>query len=188
MYATREEWLTAAVDSMRPWFKRAEALEPPAVRVACGWSKRSKAQAIGWCWHREASGDGVNEIQISPELAEPVKVLSTLLHEMIHASDNGDSKHRGYFRSTAIALGLTGQMTATIAGDELQVKLELLAAELGQYPHAVLSPISRSVGKQGTRMLKIECPDDGYTARTTQKWLDIGLPTCPCGSEMALAS
>jgi hypothetical protein len=39
-------------------------------------------------------------------------------------------------------------------------------------------------GVQGTRMLKVECPDCGYTLRTTRKWLDTGLPSCPAGNEM----
>jgi hypothetical protein len=38
--------------------------------------------------------------------------------------------------------------------------------------------------KPGSRLLKCECPACGYTIRTTQKWLDIGTPTCPCGDEM----
>ena len=33
--------------------------------------------------------------------------------------------------------------------------------------------------KQTTRMLKCECPACGYTVRTTRKWLDIAVPTCP---------
>lgn len=33
-------------------------------------------------------------------------------------------------------------------------------------------------------MLKVVCPDDGYIVRTTQKWLDIGMPFCPCGEQM----
>lgn len=41
--------------------------------------------------------------------------------------------------------------------------------------------------KQSTRMLKVICPGCGYTVRTTQKWIDIGLPTCPCGEEMEVA-
>ncbi len=38
--------------------------------------------------------------------------------------------------------------------------------------------------KQGTRMLKVICPADGYTIRTTNKWLQVGFPTCPCGTVM----
>ena len=77
-------------------------------------------------------------------------------------------------------------MTATVPGDELAKDLEKLAVELGPYPHAALSPTAR-VGKQTTRMLKVVCPTDGYTLRTTKKWADLGLPSCPCGKGMELA-
>ena len=41
--------------------------------------------------------------------------------------------------------------------------------------------------KQSTRMLKVLCPSCGYTLRTTARWLAVGFPTCPCGTETTLA-
>jgi hypothetical protein len=80
-------------------------------------------------------------------------------------------------------------VTATSAGEELQqrIKAELLA-NLPQYPHAMLDMQLRPVKKQSTRMLKAKCPECGYTIRTSQKWLEVGLPTCPCGEEMKEAA
>lgn len=43
------------------------------------------------------------------------------------------------------------------------------------------------VAKQSTRMLKVECGSCGYTLRTTAKWLEVGTPTCPCGTLMDAA-
>lgn len=38
---------------------------------------------------------------------------------------------------------------------------------------------------QGTRMLKCQCPECGYTVRTTRKWIDVATPVCPVdGAEM----
>lgn len=179
-YQTREQWLNAAVDELRGWFP---VDVPKTVRVSCGWSKRS-GKGIGWCWKSDASSDKTNEILISPEVDEPVKVLETLVHEMIHASDNGASKHSGYFKTTAVAMGLEGKMTATVAGPDLRYKLVDLSRELGPYPHAALNPAMSIIPKQTTRMIKMECPGCGYVARTTRKWLDTGVPTCPCGTEM----
>ena len=182
-YENREAWLEAGVASMSEWFAEVNTTLP-AIRVACGWSKRP-GKGIGWCWKKEVSADGTNEILVSPEISDPVKVLATLAHEMIHASDNGKSKHSGYFKTTATALGLTGKMTATQPGESLSVKLASLASQLGPYPHAAMNP-SADTGeaKQTTRMLKIVCPDDGYTVRTTRKWIEVGMPKCPCGLEM----
>ena len=184
-HSTREGWLTAAVMGMRPWFDEIGVTLPDKIRVACGWSKRS-GKGIGWCWKREASADGTNELLISPETAEPTKALATLVHELIHASDDGESKHAGDFRERAKAIGLTGKMTATFAGDALQARLEVLAAELGSYPHAEINPLLSAVPKQTTRMILLKCPDDGYSVRTTRKWIDVGMPSCPCGERMEL--
>jgi hypothetical protein len=184
-HTTREGWLTAAVDGVRPWFDEVGVTLPDKIRVACGWSKRA-GTAIGWCWKSEASADGTNELLISPETDEPAKALATLVHELIHASDNGESKHAGYFRETALALGLTGKMTATRAGDALQARLDKLADSLGPYPHAAINPLMSATPKQTTRMIKLTCPDDGYTVRTTKRWIDVGMPSCPCGERMEL--
>jgi len=44
----------------------------------------------------------------------------------------------------------------------------------------------RQIKKQTTRMIKAECPSCGYTARISQKWVDVGLPTCPCGDTLSV--
>src|SRR5690242_1062616 len=113
-YKTREQWLNAAVKAMKPMLKDAGGNDLPNLRISCGWSKRAKSNAIGVCWHSEASADNTNEVLISPELDEAPRVLDVVLHEMVHASDNGASGHKGYFRKTAVALGLEGKMTATV--------------------------------------------------------------------------
>jgi hypothetical protein len=113
-------------------------------------------------------------------------VLSTLLHELIHAFVGIKAKHGKDFKLVAVKSGLEGKMTATTAGPELLARLETLAKTLGRYPHASLGlGGERLKKKQGTRMLKLQCPECGYQVRTTQKWIDIGLPICPCGAELA---
>jgi hypothetical protein len=120
---------------------------------------------------------------ISPTLADAVEVLATLVHELAHCAVGVEHKHKGPFRKCAKAVGLEGKMTATTAGDELASQLTALSDRVGVYPHAALIHSSESK-PQSTRMLKIECPECGYTVRTTAKWIEVGLPTCPCGGEM----
>lgn len=186
MYENREAWLTAAVAEIRSWFTEIGVELPEKIRVACGWSKRSGA-GIGWCWKNTASADGTNEILVSPEIDDPDKTLATLIHELIHASDNGESKHAGDFRTRALALGLEGKMTATHAGQALTDRITKLTEQLGSYPHASINPALSTIPKQTTRMIKLTCPDDGYVVRTTRRWIDFGLPSCPCGTKMELA-
>jgi hypothetical protein len=183
----REAWLTAAVELMRPLFAAIDVELPETVRVSCGFpGGKSPAKTIGQCWY--TADDKVAQVFVSPILVDPVDVLGVLVHELIHAWDRGQSGHAGAFRACAKRVGLTGKMTATTVGDELREQLAEMVGELGGYPHARLNLIAAAEKKQGTRMLKVECPACGYTLRTTAKWLEVGVPTCPCGTEMEAAA
>ena len=194
--ATREEWLELAVSHLRPLFAEID-VKLPDVRVSVGWPSkggtRSKGKVIGQCWKSTTATDGVCQLFISPILGgDPLQLLGVLAHELIHAADDCNSGHKGNFAKWAKALGLLGPMTATSVeeGSDLQHHLRIISDELGEYPH---SPINYEelvlVGgekKQTTRMLKLEAECCGYIARTTQKWIDLGVPSCPCGNEMAI--
>lgn len=189
--STREAWLVAAVDALRPLFSEVGEDLPP-VRVSVGWpgGRGKKNAVIGQCWATSAAADKVAQLFISPVLDDAVRVLDVLAHELIHAIDDVTSGHRGRFAKIAKAVGLEGKMTATVAGDDLKARLEGLAADLGDYPHAALGATADGAEgpkKQGTRMLKVECAEgSGYVVRMTRKWLDeYGAPKCPChGSTM----
>jgi len=186
-HTTREGWLTAAVESLAPIFTEAGA-ELPTVRVSVGWpgGRGAKNTVIGQCWSTAASADNVAQLFVSPVLDDATRVLDVLAHELVHAVDDCKSGHKGAFAKLAKAIGLTGKMTATVAGDELKARLDEIAAEIGAYPHAALGAGATSgPKKQTTRQLKVECAEgSGYVVRMTRKWLDeYGAPTCPCHSE-----
>lgn len=190
-FNTREEWLVAAVEALRPLFSALTDETLPAVRVSVGWpgGNGRKNSVIGQCWSTKVAADSVSQLFISPVLDDAVRVLDVLSHELIHAIDDCESGHKGRFAKIAKALGLTGKMTATVAGDELKAQLEEIAAELGEYPHAALvNPGAGAEGpkKQSTRMMKVECAEgSGYKARMTRQWLEeFGAPICPCHNEV----
>lgn len=185
-HSTRETWLVAAVDTLAALFAEHD-IELPEVRVSCGWpasgGRAQKRKTIGQCWSTKSASDGVNQVFISPVLDEPGKVLGVLVHELIHAVDDCKSGHKTAFARMARQLGLEGKMTETNVGPALAERLTTVAEELGTYPHSAISGDSGSETpkKQGTRMLKCECPNTGYVVRTTRKWLDeLGAPICPC--------
>jgi len=199
-HPTREAWLEAAVDGLRPLFESVGA-PLPQVRVSVGWARGSR-KAIGQCWDAKATEDGVAQIFISPSLVDlvgtPIEdedqeikagVLDVLLHECIHAAIGTKEKHGPVFRKTAHAVGLGGKMTATRPTGACCVRLSALAETLGPWPHG---KITAQPKKQTTRMIKVVCSDPececgGYTLRTTGKWIDVGMPTCPYGSKMKIA-
>lgn len=186
-HTTRESWLVAAIAELAADVFAAADVTLPTVRVSVGWpgGRGKKNHVIGQCWASAAAGDAVPQLFISPVLDDASRVLDVLAHELVHAVDDCQNGHKGAFAKIAKAIGLTGKMTATVAGDELKPKLDAIVTKLGAYPHAALvAGAKQGEPKQGTRMLKIGCPECGYTARTTAKWLAVGLPTCACGTPM----
>lgn len=183
-YVTREEWLMAAIPEI---VQMIEAVELPGgshpvvpqVRVSVGFPagvRGNKAQhTIGQCWNASAVQDGRPAIFISPILDDRAKVLDVLAHELIHAAVP-NAGHTGAFRTIALGIGLVGRMTATEAGPELRATFVDLAEYLGEYQHSKVDPGNRR--KQGTRMLKAQCPECRIPWRGTRKALDNGLPIC----------
>lgn len=190
--ATREAWLNRAAHYIHNQFRiefeeifgeQGEA-HLSALLVSTGFPSRGGlSTVIGECWKAEASEGGAHHIFINPRLHDIVQVVATLAHEMIHAADNGEHKHRGKFVKCARAIGLEGKATATVAGEAFAEFARGLESQIGPYPHQLLKPL-KVAKKQTTRMLKLEADCCGYMVRTTQKWIDEGLPSCPCGNEM----
>jgi endogenous inhibitor of DNA gyrase (YacG/DUF329 family) len=174
----REEWLTRAVKPLTKMINTKSELElTRPVAVSVGWpGGKSVEKVIGQCWP-SISGNGTAHLFISPKLVDPVVVLATLLHELIHAADDCEHGHKGIFARTVKDVGLEGKPTATVAGEALVVELKAIAEKLGEYPHHGVTPSSK-IKTQSTRMIKLECPECGYIVRTTQKWIDVALPVC----------
>jgi hypothetical protein len=192
-FDTREAWLEAAVVRLGRMFKEFN-IEIPAVKVSVGWpskgglAKRNKV--IGQCWKGSVSEDGVSQIFISPTHDNEIRVLATLVHELIHAWDDCESGHKGEFARVAKLVGLQGKMTATevLVGTALWNTLDAIREDMGEWPHSALNTeeMDKQRPKQPTRMIKLVVRgcDCQYTVRTTQKHIDKGFPSCPCGVTM----
>jgi hypothetical protein len=185
----RETWLNKITDQfLKDHFNDAGYTIPQNVRMSCSLTsgRGAKNKAIGLCFSDRASEDQTHEIFISPSIADSLRVVDILIHELIHATIGLKEGHGKNFRKCAIALGLTGKMTATISTDQLKEKIKSWVAVMGQYPHAVLNSTDNSGGKkQSTRLIKCQC-ECGYNIRITRKWLnDTGAPICPsCNIQM----
>lgn len=190
-YKNREQWLEAAVGLLTEKLFKPAGYTVPKVRVSCGWpSSRglgSSKWAAGECWAASAAEDKVSQIFISPRVKEALGawgVLGILVHEICHAVVGNKAGHGPVFRKCALAVGLTGKMTKTTAGDELLEKAKAWLKVLGGYPHSALRPGQRPVKKQTTRMVLCKCKECGYQCRTSRKWLDdVGAPLCPCNEK-----
>jgi len=181
-HSVREAWLQKAVGFLRPIFHTSNHTVPDNVRVSVGFPYSGKNKATGECWDKGHSADEVYEIFITPKLADPMAILATLTHELVHTVVGVKAKHKKVFKQCADAIGLEGKATSTYAGEELATALHGIKERLGSYPHGALLPVKAD--KQTTRLLKLECVDCGCIIRITQKWLDAYQEwSCPCGGK-----
>ena len=202
----REDWLTQAIAELdRRAFRPAGYTVPANIRTSCSWpSHGGSGGVLGQCWDPSVSRDGVFEIYITPRLDDPAVVLPILAHEVVHAVVGLKCGHRGPFRTCALAIGLEGRMTSTVAGEAFKRLIDPIVEALGRYPHGALDPSARrnrpeqdgEPGKPDTgdpvtsgpkrqkgRMRKATCTHCLLTLRVTAKWLRgraLGCPDMAC--------
>ena len=196
IYTERETYLQAATVMLQHTVFTAAGIEPSEwegkkYRVSCGFpigyrGSRTGKVVIGQAFDPSISADGTAEVFINPILDKPSDVIAVLAHELVHVFAGNACGHKGEFARIARAIGLAGALTATVAGAELQGKIDAIVTALGAYPHARIDPNARK--KQGTRLLKLECDACGWTARVSAMQGNR-LPfdaACPCCSEPQL--
>ncbi|MDP1793395.1 MAG: hypothetical protein Q8K63_04575 [Acidimicrobiales bacterium] len=131
----RDLWLADAVLELRPLFTGA-GLAVPIVAIKTGSAaigSRRDSTAIALC----TCAPGLSPcVTVSDTLTDPIAILGTIVHEMIHAADRGQSRHGVWFAGWATRLGLEGPPEATIPGRRLVRTLRAMADRLGPYPRA----------------------------------------------------
>jgi hypothetical protein len=178
---TRESWLLALVEGLRDFFADHE-LTIPSVHVSCSWASQAPRKTLGQCFHGKAAKDGARNLFITPSTDNAFEVAEIVAHELAHACLPDGTAHKGPFVKAIRRIGLEGKPTSTHAGPDLAKRLNTVLEDLGDYPHSAVS-LTDQEKKQGTRLLKLQCPGCGYIVRATAKWIDTGLPTCCCGEE-----
>jgi hypothetical protein len=179
---TREIWLEAAIVEIAPIFAKA-GYAIPVCKVSCGFTSTGvRSGHIGQCWSKKSSSDGVNQIFISPALEDPLEVLDTLVHELVHAVDDCKSGHGEGFKKIATDVGLIGPMRSAGAGQHLKQDLIRIAQALGHFPHARLL-IARGASRAGIKRPGAKCAKCGYEIVMMKRYLQYGPPICPKDQE-----
>lgn len=134
-----EVWLNEAVELMRPKFAEA-GYEIPPVHLSVGFSSagyrvNSKRYTKGMCYIRNMDKDGINQIFIAPILDEPIDVLATLAHELVHAIDDCKHSHGPVFQQISKDLKLTDCRAVNMMDYLETVKFyRWMLDQLGRYP------------------------------------------------------
>ena len=155
-----ERWLRDVAIELAAEWPHGPTPDPEGFRIHIGGAPgtRGSKSDLGWYCPGAMAADGVPTIFVSPRPDDPIVVAGILAHEMAHHSDHlqGKSGHGPSFGAIARALGLTGPLTATTVGENLAGRLNAIIEAIGPYPHAAIDPDARK--KQGTRMIKYQCP------------------------------
>lgn len=172
MSELREGWLQEAASFLTHYLANFH-IQCPLIRVSCGFPSknglRAQKRVIGECFEGQACTDGRPQIFISPTLADSVKVLATLLHEMLHAAIGCEHGHKKPFSQAARKAGLDGKPTATVVtvGSPLHTILVNYVRQSGAYPHAAIrsgrssnsgsDPDDADATRPGSRLRLYEC-------------------------------
>lgn len=164
--SVRVEWLERACQLIR---RDIVPGAPEKIVVTIGFPSRGATAAsrrtIGECWGQWMKGE-VYWISIHPILwPNTVKILETLVHEVLHPTVGTKHKHRAPFKKACNAVGLIGKATATVAGPALIAKLEAISAELGVIPPGEGTMEENGRKKSNTRLRKYVCNICGDIAR-----------------------
>ena len=137
-HITREAWLEAAIETLRPRFQTVGYLLPDQVRVSVGWAvsfRGENSSILALTVSRKITKDDVYQIYVTPEEDRASDVLGYLVHELTHVAVGTDAGHGPDFKTCALAVGLDGKMTQALPGIVLAAELVALAETLGDYPH-----------------------------------------------------
>ena len=176
---TREAWVIEAVALVRPTLATLAGIEVPDVRISFGdMGKRTAAR----CYAKSCTADAVHEVAISlRHRPEPIEVLGSLAHELIHAS--GLLNHHRNFQRAAKDIGLVTAGKWLDAGldgvsvDDAPAWARSIGRRLGAWPAPALNPADRPK-RQTTRMVRVSCEACAVVWRAARVHLADGV-TCP---------
>jgi hypothetical protein len=177
-------------------------LKVPLNNIIVTIQSKGRKQALGWFWQSrwKERKTVMHEINLSAEYLKEHNMGETLLHELAHAenhhnkiedTDKTGRRHNKKFKTQAEALGLTVTKSASLGfaftdlGEPAKQFLDKIKFNRELFELCRLTPMKTT--KPGSRLVKCECPECEYVARITQKWIDVGLPKCPCGTIMEVS-
>ena len=173
-------------------------LKPEQICVTV--QSKGRKQAVGWFgperWNTDKKKT-VHEINMSAEHLKTHDMGELMLHELAHAENNvlgvkdcSGRQHNKKFKAMAERLGLLVHPRDSSVGygfTDLADGAKTFLAGIkfdGKIFSAYRGGSGAKKGKVGSRLIKCECGECGYVARTTNKWLeDTGAPLCPCNAK-----
>ena len=210
MITTREDWLNAAVEHMRPLFIKHKLELPPKISVSCGFPSKGgiskERRTTGETWPSTATFDATVHVFVSPLEDEPHRVIGILARQLIQAALPDDAGFGPNFKAACSELGFEGHDKHAMPGIELQTKhLDGITDLLNEYPHAhlILAEKQKLEKPKKKTTFKLFCPfkracdskkcfltdksvGEDYGVSISNKKLSLGYPSCPCSQTLEM--
>ena len=186
-YETREQWLRACVDLVN---EKVYSGDMDIVKYQISSALLGGKQLGNTLMPFDGEDVGLDDffpptIHIDEKIQDPVTIVATVAHEMIHAFKD-IRKHGKQFGAVAGPAGFEKPYASLHLGEDLSMKCYEIADALGVFPGQAVKPHKKEK-KPKTFSGVIFCPECGYELRVKEKaFKQHGLPVCPCGCEMAL--
>ena len=173
----RKEWFDRALVEVKKLFA-SHGYMVPDVEVSFGFtSKGLRSSTVGECWSRNASTSKVNHIFISPANTDSLKILSTLIHECIHAIDDCQHGHGKEFKEIALKIGFKVPMRSTPAGEKPKAQMVEIVNRIGEFTAPRITAVHQP--RLHKPPARARCAKCGYTVSMLKQFLILGPPVCP---------
>lgn len=175
----REDWLREVASAMKGWFDEL-GFPLPSFVVRTGFpavGRRSPNITDSW-----TQDNGVSYvILVRPDRSEAEDVAAAIAFQMCRIAVGERDQHGYLFRHLAISLGLKGSKHESPPGALFKEITKNILDQAGPLPSPEILQIDTDKAPgQTSRMIKVSCPECGYVARVSRKWLaEVGPPHCP---------
>ena len=103
-----EDWYRRAVEFYRADLELAAGKPIPPFHISSGFTHAGvrRTRTAGQCWAPSASADKRAQIFLNPRFVEPLELINTIVHEVIHATVGVEHGHLRPFSRVAAACGM----------------------------------------------------------------------------------
>ncbi len=194
----REEWLRKAIELLdADLFNGGLDILSQNYQIACGWTKRNKVSEVIFPYDgADVQLDDLfpNTIHVSVTCSDTIEMLTNLAYSCIQCFYGIRKVNNKKFKALAESFYFDAPYTKCNPSEHLQTIIRNVYAKMlnryGEFPGKAIVVRKKEAKEKGQKnTIKLFCPSCSYEMKTTRKMFEKHekkLPTCVCGTKMAL--
>lgn len=194
----REEWLRKAIELLdADLFNGGLDILSQNYQIACGWTKRNKVSEVIFPYDgADVQLDDLfpNTIHVSVTCSDTIEMLTNLAYSCIQCFYGIRKVNSKKFKALAESFYFDAPYSKCNPSDHLKDIIRSVYAKMlnryGEFPGKAIVIRKKEKEKTGQKnTIKLYCPSCSYELKTTRKMFEKHekrLPTCVCGTKMAL--